>query len=68
MNYYEYEVFRTREDAETGDSVLRTRSYIEAKRAAYEISGVVIENIYEYADRELIDDYTEEEEEDEATE
>lgn len=69
MNYYEYEVFRTKEDADKGSSVLRTRSYETAKMTAYEISGVVIENIYEYTDKQMVDDYTdEEEEEDEPTE
>lgn len=67
MNYYEYEVFRTKEDADKGSSVLRTRSYETAKMTAYEISGVVIENIYEYTDSALVDDYTEEDE-DEPTE
>lgn len=68
MNYYEYEVFRTKEDAEKGDSVLRTTRYNRAKEIAYEISGVVIENTYEYSDRELVDDFTNEEEDDEPTE
>jgi len=65
MNYYEYEVFRTKEDAEQGDSVLRTRSYDKAKMTAYEISGVVIENTYEYTDQQVVDDYTDDEEEEE---
>ena len=68
MNYYEYEVFRTKEDAEKGDSVLRTTRYNRAKEIAYEISGVVIENTYEYSDRELVEDFTNEEEDDEPTE
>jgi hypothetical protein len=68
MNYYEYEVFRTKEDAEKGDSVLRTTRYNRAKEIAYEISGVVIENTYEYSDSELVDDFTDEEEDDEPTE
>ncbi len=63
MNYYEYEVFRTKEDADKGSSVLRTRSYDKAKITAYEISGVVMENTYEYSDREMVDDFTNEDEE-----
>jgi len=68
MNYYEYEVFHTKEGVDSVSAVLRTRSYNKAKELAYDISGVVMENIYEYSDREMVDDFTNEEEEDEPAE